>query len=480
MTGSQVETGAPLIRLEPIGDGDEEAVASSETGPDLELPRRRRRTRRRRGPRRAAAGRAVARCCSGYDVDPQRGRRPHRLPRRPRDAARRRASTWSRPSSPLLSLFADLAELSRNRPAGEDEHTELRVHSSREHFHTYLQSLDVDRGGPARRTSATGWSGCWRHYGVHRPGPHPRAGGGGLPHLPRPAALRGRRAARHHAARSSWIERAAAGRRAAPPWPARCSSAWSGPPSCASRSSATWPAACASAGSTSRRSTPSAPACWPGCAARSPTWRLAPTPPDRAARIDALAAIPEQIVRFLAERLADGIPEREPLLEVLVRRHYREFDLHDLRCVQTRRPHVRRRRLRPRRPADPDRVHGRHARRAGRHRRRAGPRRGRSGGRARGRRRGGRRPLPHLGRRPDAPDEASARLGALLAATSCAGRRTPGGRGRLRPERPAGQLLHAAGRGRRPDRRWPRTSWSAACTRWSGAGSTSGGCATST
>ena len=55
--------------------------------------------------------------------------------------------------------------------------------------------------------------------------------------------------------------------------------------------------------------------------------------PDRAERIEALAAIPEQIVRFLAERLEDGLPEREPMLEVLVRRHYREFDLHDLRVL---------------------------------------------------------------------------------------------------------------------------------------------------
>ena len=49
--------------------------------------------------------------------------------------------------------------------------------------------------------------------------------------------------------------------------------------------------------------------------------------------MDALAAIPEQIVRFLAERLENGVPEQEPMLEVLVRRHYREYDLHDLRSL---------------------------------------------------------------------------------------------------------------------------------------------------
>ncbi|MDN5790742.1 MAG: fused acetyl/propionyl-CoA carboxylase subunit alpha/methylmalonyl-CoA decarboxylase subunit alpha, partial [Micrococcales bacterium] len=53
-----------------------------------------------------------------------------------------------------------------------------------------------------------------------------------------------------------------------------------------------------------------------------------------AAGIDELAAIPEQIVGFLAERLSDpsaeAVHEREPLLEVLIKRHYREYELHAL------------------------------------------------------------------------------------------------------------------------------------------------------
>ena len=58
-----------------------------------------------------------------------------------------------------------------------------------------------------------------------------------------------------------------------------------------------------------------------------------PDAADRTERMEALAAIPEQIVRFLAERLENGVPEQEPMLEVLVRRHYREYDLHDLRSL---------------------------------------------------------------------------------------------------------------------------------------------------
>ena len=56
-----------------------------------------------------------------------------------------------------------------------------------------------------------------------------------------------------------------------------------------------------------------------------------PAAPNRKERIDALASIPEPIVRFLAQRLEYGWGEQEPMLEVLIRRHYREYELHDLR-----------------------------------------------------------------------------------------------------------------------------------------------------
>ena len=36
----------------------------------------------------------------------------------------------------LLRLFADLSELSRNRPAGEEWNSDSAVHSPREYFHT--------------------------------------------------------------------------------------------------------------------------------------------------------------------------------------------------------------------------------------------------------------------------------------------------------------------------------------------------------
>ena len=47
----------------------------------------------------------------------------------------------------LLDTFADICEISRNRPAPEEEDTDEGVHSPREHFHSFLHSLDADLEG---------------------------------------------------------------------------------------------------------------------------------------------------------------------------------------------------------------------------------------------------------------------------------------------------------------------------------------------
>ncbi|WP_072806910.1 ATP-binding protein [Rhodococcoides yunnanense] len=47
----------------------------------------------------------------------------------------------------LLNTFADICELSRNRPTMDEENTDERVHSPREHFHSFLHSLDADIQG---------------------------------------------------------------------------------------------------------------------------------------------------------------------------------------------------------------------------------------------------------------------------------------------------------------------------------------------
>ncbi|MDQ2873284.1 MAG: fused acetyl/propionyl-CoA carboxylase subunit alpha/methylmalonyl-CoA decarboxylase subunit alpha, partial [Actinomycetota bacterium] len=65
----------------------------------------------------------------------------------------------------LVQVFADLSELSRNRPAGEETKADTRVHSPREFFHTYLQSLDVERAG-LPQTFQNRLAKALGHYGV--------------------------------------------------------------------------------------------------------------------------------------------------------------------------------------------------------------------------------------------------------------------------------------------------------------------------
>ena len=142
-TGSQVETGAPLVRLEPVGDV-EEVVAESE-GIDLELP----------GdgapssdpePRAETRRRDLYAVLRGYDVDPSDNGNTLTAYLADRDQLVADGRSPLAGELSLLEAFADFADISRNRPAGEDRHLENQVHSPREHFHTYLRSLDPDRG----------------------------------------------------------------------------------------------------------------------------------------------------------------------------------------------------------------------------------------------------------------------------------------------------------------------------------------------
>ncbi|GAA1536179.1 biotin carboxylase N-terminal domain-containing protein [Actinomadura kijaniata] len=158
--GSQVETGAPLLRLEPVGD--DEVAEAPVAAVELDLPA---------APADVPARDRLARGLEdlrslllGFDVDPHDERRML-----DDYLAARRAATGEgrRPLAEELGLieaFADLAELGRNRPNGEDA-GEGHLHSDHEYFHTYLQSLDVERAGlpeafQGRLARALG------HYGV--------------------------------------------------------------------------------------------------------------------------------------------------------------------------------------------------------------------------------------------------------------------------------------------------------------------------
>ncbi|GGP86466.1 ATP-binding protein [Saccharothrix coeruleofusca] len=155
--GSQVPAGAPLLRLEPVGDTDATAEQGAR-GPAVELEL----------PAAPADARAYQRqlrdlrdLLLGYDTD-QDG-----ADRLSVDYLSARAELPERPlaeEAGLLRLFADLSELSRNRPVG-DEQSDSRVHSPREYFHTYLRSLEPDRAGVSD-TFRQRLSTALAHYGV--------------------------------------------------------------------------------------------------------------------------------------------------------------------------------------------------------------------------------------------------------------------------------------------------------------------------
>ena len=324
ITGSQVEAGAPLVRLDPIGDaGAEQAVVGEAAALDLpptpdDVP----------AAERAARGRAdLAAILLGFDVDPKDEGAVLRDYLAARDELRSSGVEVFADELPLISTFADMAQLSRNRPAGE-ESTELRVHSDREHFHRYLQSLDVDRAGlpdQFRRQLAA----VLAHYGI-----------ADLARTrPLEEAVFRIFLAQQRSSADLGVVTALLRRWMSEPMPE--------------------PSLAETARGELERLVRATQLRYPvvGDLARSLRFRwfdqpqvdaerqaelagvgeeieaLAANPdlPDRQERLDRLAAIPEHMVGHLAHRLEQGIAGYEPMLEVLLKRHYTDFGLHDLR-----------------------------------------------------------------------------------------------------------------------------------------------------
>ncbi|MCI2420627.1 ATP-grasp domain-containing protein [Saccharopolyspora sp. K220] len=157
--GSQVETGAPLMRLEPLTDEAAEAEAAGTV--EIDLPAE---SSQLSAAERAERGLQDLRSLLlGFDVDPQDRKRVLS------DYLAARAELGGRPlpgELDLLAVFADRLELSRNRPGDElDVEPSSPVHSPREYFHSYLQSLDVERAGlPERFQAKLGQ--VLGHYGI--------------------------------------------------------------------------------------------------------------------------------------------------------------------------------------------------------------------------------------------------------------------------------------------------------------------------
>jgi len=146
---SQVDAGAPLLRLEQVGEG-----SAAEAAPRVQF---------RTQPRDEDANpstEALARLgelralITGYDVSADRARILLA-----EYGALRGSQPFDNPELVeaelgLLDTFADICEISRNRPTVDEEETDEGVHSPREYFHSFLHSLDAEVEGlpPAFRT----------------------------------------------------------------------------------------------------------------------------------------------------------------------------------------------------------------------------------------------------------------------------------------------------------------------------------------
>ena len=138
---TQVQAGAPLLRLEPIGDG-EAVVASggarlgfdSVITPTIDDPR----------DRCLEDLKTLRSFLAGFDLTTADARQV--LDRYLHDPTRRdgRLPELFRGELAALATFADLCELARIRREGEAADADR---SSREHFRVYLRSLDVEREG---------------------------------------------------------------------------------------------------------------------------------------------------------------------------------------------------------------------------------------------------------------------------------------------------------------------------------------------
>jgi acetyl/propionyl-CoA carboxylase alpha subunit/acetyl-CoA carboxylase carboxyltransferase component len=161
--GSLVETGAPLLRLEPLGDGDSAAAEPDTADVEIDLPAE---PAAASAADRAAAGlRDLRGLLLGFDSDPQGGRQVLERYIAARSEAGPGDGSALAGEIELLEVFADLSELSRNRSAGAETKADTRVHSPREYFHTYLQSLDAERAGLPEAFQHR-LSQVLRHYGV--------------------------------------------------------------------------------------------------------------------------------------------------------------------------------------------------------------------------------------------------------------------------------------------------------------------------
>jgi acetyl-CoA carboxylase carboxyltransferase component/biotin carboxyl carrier protein len=167
VVNAQVDAGAPLMRVDPVGDegvqvvGERVALPGSDTAPP--------------GPDRQWACDVLAAMqalITGFDISGERGRQLVSEYATARSEVPADDAELLHGELALLTTFADLSELSRNRPTSAEEQADEQVHSPREHFHSYLHSLDIEREALPDSFRAR-LSRALLHYGVSslEPGP---------------------------------------------------------------------------------------------------------------------------------------------------------------------------------------------------------------------------------------------------------------------------------------------------------------------
>ncbi|HEU5385066.1 MAG TPA: carboxyl transferase domain-containing protein [Streptosporangiaceae bacterium] len=314
--GSQVESGAPLARLEPAGTDDAAGKRPTAAPVDLMVPQQAEAS----PPERAAAALAWLRgLVLGFDLPQERPADTIASYLADRDAAIAAGAPVRQGELDLLAAFVDIAELSSAEP-GPDSHRSLR-----EQFHTYLQSLSVDRSGVSaefRRALER----ALRHYGVTELDPAPALEQAVFRmFLARERYDVGVQAVR--ALLKMWAEESAPGAHARGLVGRLVRALRLRSPQVADMAHAVehcWfrrPEAAAARA-----------AALAGVTGELRALASMPDGPEREQRIAALVDIPQPLDGLLGERVTSQYPAREPMLEVLVRRHY---DLQNMRSLRT-------------------------------------------------------------------------------------------------------------------------------------------------
>ena len=149
-----VDAGAPLLRVEPRAEEDAAAPETPRIGFDALV------ADDEPGARLGAHEHldALRSLVMGFDVSAEEARRLVAEFERVRSELPADDPDLLHGELEILKIFADLAELSRNWPASEEEDLEEeegeRVRNPREHFRSYLNSLDVEREGLPETFSA--------------------------------------------------------------------------------------------------------------------------------------------------------------------------------------------------------------------------------------------------------------------------------------------------------------------------------------